>query len=94
MPPKRTTAKSTEKTPPHRLSARIAASKATSDYEETIDINAELTDTDEDSNTKEASKKAGSQLNAAPSVPSELATTQGRTAYDVRYFFFPLPNKV
>jgi len=99
MPPKRKpTVKSSSRDEPRRLSTRIAAkamppvtagaSKATRDYEEFIDIDAELTNAEEDSD-KEAPRRAGSQAetsgpNAAPSVPSELATTQGRTAYDVR----------
>jgi hypothetical protein len=43
---------------------------------------------------KHTSTQAKSKsVDATPSVPSELATTQGRTAYDVRYIF-PHPDKV
>lgn len=104
MPPKRTT----HNAPSRRLSTRIAAKAMPpvtapqappSDYEETIDIDAELTDNEADNNGPShgaaAQAMADSDIpssrpvtkKAAPSVPSELATTQGRTAYDVRYVF-------
>ena len=70
----------------------VTATQAIPDYEETIDIDAELTNAKKDSNDKEAFKKAGSHAktsgpNAALSIPSDLATTQGQMAYDVRYFY-------
>jgi hypothetical protein len=104
MPPKRTTAKSTKNVPSHRVSTRVAANAIppvtvpqapSHDNEEIIDIDAELPDlTDTDEAMAESDNPSGGPIlkNAAPSVPSELATTQGRTAYDVRYFF-PLYNE-
>ena len=113
MPPKCTTAKpSTHKAPSESrcLSTRIAAKgmppvtapQAPPDDEETIDIDAELTDNEADSNHGAAVVALGQAMansesgipsggpvpkKAAPSVPLELATTQGCTAYDVRYVF-------
>jgi hypothetical protein len=67
--------------------------------QETIDDSEVFDDLPEDTVTVasgQASKKATGKKAAIsqpnPSVPSELATTQGRTAFDVR-FFFNIPDK-
>jgi hypothetical protein len=53
-------------------------------------------DSDDDSAVKQAPKKAAQKkatiTQSVPSVPSELATMQGCTAFDVRYFF-NIPDK-
>ena len=109
MPPKRPTEKATQKAP-SRVSVRIAAASHEEIIDIDAELTDADDSGDEDGNRDDKvtpTKKVGSQAsgilssgpNAAPvpSVPSELATTQGRTAYDVRYhdFLFPLPiNRV
>ena len=106
MPPKCTTAKSsTCNAPSHHLSTCIAAKAMPPvtapqapppDDKETIDIDAELTNNEADSNSpshglavvaqamanSESGIPSGGPIpkKAAPSIPLELATTQGHTA--------------
>ena len=56
-----------------------------------------LAESESDNNAAEQAPKKSTGKKAAvaqpaPSVPSELATTQGRTAFDIR-FFFNIPDK-
>ena len=94
MPSKSTTKPSAgAQNPGHRTSTHL--NKETID-DSPAEVFEDPNDSDDDSAVEQAQKKAAQKkattAQSVPSVPSELATTQGRTAFDVRYFF-NIPNK-
>ena len=84
MPPKRTTTRSSAK----------ARSETYDDHDDSGEVFDDPDDADDSAveQTRKATGKKSTISQAVPSVPSELATTQGRTAFDVRYFF-NIPEK-
>ena len=91
MPSKSTTKPSAgAQNPGRRTSTRL--NKETID-DSPAEVFEDPNDSDDDSAVEQAPKKAAQKkATIAQSVPSELATTQGRTAFDVRYFF-NIPDK-
>lgn len=96
MPPKRTTrskkplkpsASAAVHNPGHHTSTRL--NKETSNN--LNDSSSEDSDDQPEDDLDNTGKKA-TIAQPTPSVPSELAITQGRTAFDVRYFFI-IPDK-
>ena len=102
MPPqaKRTQATGTSTTRSSTAARSQAQATAAATHLDTVDDSGEVFDDPDhddadDSSVEQASKATGKKATiSAPSVPSELATstTQGRTAFDVRYFF-NIPDK-
>lgn len=100
MPPKRTGTQAAGTTTRSSTTAARSQAQATAaaTHLDTVDDSGEVFDDpdhdDADDSSVEQAPKATGKKNtiSAPSVPSELATTQGRTAFDVRYFF-NIPDK-
>lgn len=96
MPPRRAATKSSARTRSTKATTHLDVQVASNKHDDSGpgEVFDNPSSDDSDSAAVEQAPKATGKkaTKSAPSVPSELATTQGRTAFDIRYFF-NIPDK-